>query len=132
MYLLVYVPAYAGKGAGKTSGIEHNILEYGAKLILSAESSTSSTKIWSKGDTTALPKIARTQLQQEITAEVLKIPMSGFLCRLQDDRILCYSPVSRRCVILREDRSDKPDELQARRGGHDTGVCKGFEMYEEI
>ena len=130
MDIWAFVPVFTmsdfrPRGAGSSSSGE--VLTYGARIAFSAESTTSSTRVWTKESSTS--KSAPTQLQ---TTEAVKISLAGYLCRLQSGHIFCYSPVARRCVILRDDRSDKPDEVLARRGGQATGVCQGFEMYEEL
>ena len=119
------------KKGGPATG-EFTAFEYGARVAFSAEASTSSTRILSKGDFVLPKRPAVPSFQLEETSEDVTFSMAGSLCRVQGDRIFCYFPISRRCIILRKERQDRPEKLIARRGGEPAGVCTGFEMYEEI
>ena len=99
-------------------------LTYSARIRFSAEGTTSSTWTWSKEKlaTATTPTVLHTLPHLEDKAETVKIDTSGYLCRLQKGLIYCYSPIARRCVVLRADRSEKPDVVIAKRGCEAKGV----------
>lgn len=128
---MVFALAYVAGGLIAEGGSGSFSTTYGAKIKISAETVSNTSKAWAKEDAVIVPREDPPKRHIEEKKEIVKFSMNGYLCRVQEKRIYCYSLGARRCVVLRKGRGEKPDELEAVAGGAAIGVCRGLEMYEE-
>lgn len=121
-------PLILKRSPGATSGSSST--GYSASFVISAGASGSTTTNWGVAESvTPIP----TQMAGLPTKAALTLRLAEYVCRMDGTRIVCYSPIARKCVFLRAGRKGRPEHVSVQAGGTTTlSVCQGYETFEEV
>lgn len=105
-------------------------VEYSASVSIAAGTSSSVSSSWGPAEGLFSTKSPE---RPGWLAPAIHLALTEYACGVHGGRIICYAPLSRKCVVLRQGRIDRPAAALVRPGGHTMyPVCRGAEVLEEV